>query len=882
MRKTTLSGAKGLLTTGRMLDAGANGYLAYCENVLIREDGVMTPRFGLESEASATSGITSLMYDLTNGQMLRASHTADRLDKGNGITWASLDTTRRYGYDAISARKRTYLLTDDGLVRINAGNTGVELAAIPEGLDPQVTTTGSTGWMGAQTQAAYVTVWGIKDSDDEFYLGAPSGRFVVTNSATNAVNTIVTVPIPASVTSSHFVQIYRTQQSGGVSVDPGADYYLVYEAYPTSAEITARLMTVTDFAANNNGGAALYTNEQEQTSLLGNYPCEAVLSSGGLGRLAFFSECIFACNYQPRSSIFLSLLGVQTANGLNAFTASATTNGTTTLSGIPAAEWGRLAVGMRVEGGDVAVGSRIASLGAVGTVTLTLPAVGSSTASRNFGDVVTIGGVEYYAWTSENITNREFLVAPLLPTSDPGVDIRTTSESFIRVFNRSTSNTIAYASYLSGPDEFPGRMIIRCRSDRASSYSIASTHGWAWAPNLSTAQTIQSVGDRGTLLISKPNEPFAWPLVSSINIAGNTVIYEMAALRGALILFTNRGIYRVTGSFQAWSIDQLDADAVVTVSSSGVSRGVAIVDNIAYAVTTRGVIAVTESSVRVVSGAVNAIVANRSADYNARVSAHRGEGYLFVPIEGVGTYVLHPRLAAWTMLAPILTCGDYDLTQRRMVFWDATTEKTRRQTNSEYNSVYMYDSSANVTISSVSGNTVTLAAPAPAGLAIGDVLFIGVDAVGSVTAISGSDVTLLPTGNAPIVAGAAFFVLGFDVVIRYAPITAGPGSRKNWVNGSLQYDTAEPNALSPSTYNNALLPKYTTITFQGDIESLPESVVGFSETPNHAHEYPFWVPATAKRATAMTLTARWRNCVMYPRFVGATIYIDDESQNVRR
>jgi hypothetical protein len=878
MRKTNLTGSKGLLTTGRMVDAGANGYLSYCKNVLIREDGVMTPRFGLNVQGTTQAGITSTMYDTVNQQTLRASYTANILEKLSSGSWTSLDNTKKYGFEAISSRDRTYVLSNDGLRRITAANTSTETADIPQGLDPYVTVTGSTGWMGAGTQAAYVVVLGIKNADNDFDLGAPSGRFVVSNSATTACNTTVNVYLPAETTADHFVQVYRTAQSGGITIDPGADYRLVYEVYPTAGELSARALSFADIVSNSNGGAALYTNESEQTSLMANYPCEAVLSSDGEGRLAYFSDCVFASNYKPRSSIYLALLSVQTINGINAFTATSTTNSNTTLNGIAAADWARLAVGMGVEGTGIPANTRIATIGVSGTVTLTNAATGSSTTTRTFFDVITIGGVEYYAYTSESVANRQFLVPTLTSTSDPYVDVRQTCESFIRVFNRSSSNTIAYAQYLSGPDQLPGRMVIRCRTDRASTYTIQSTHGQAWGPNLATAQTIKSVGDKGTILVSKPNTPTAWPLVSSITFTGNAEVYEMVALRSALLVFTNNGIYRVTGLFQQWNVDLVDANAILVANL--VSAGIAVVDNIAYCITSRGVIAVTETSTKLVSQAISCIISNRAAYTLGRMSAHAGDGYIFVPIVDIGTYVFHPRLGVWTMLEPVLSLGSYDRLNNYMVFYDYGAQLSKRQSSSTSSVAYMNDSSESVTVNSISGSTLTLSAPVPGTVELGDVLLQGSGTFATIEAINGSTITVSDiTGYTT---GAAFILVGYDVELRYAPITGGPGARKNWVSGSLQFDTSEPEASAPDTYNNIGIPKYVSISFTTDLSPTAETVSSFADSPNHAHEVAFWLPTNAKRATAITVEVSWRNCANYPRFVGVTQYVDDESDKVRR
>ena len=872
MRNVVLSGAQGLITSGRLMDTAEKGYIAYCDNLLIRAPGVMTPRFGLEDLGSSQANITAVLYDSINRQILRTSYTDARLDKyAGGGSWTSLDATYKYGFEVIPSRNFNYILSDIGLRRINSGNSATEIAYVPEALDLTASTTGSSGWLADNTQVGYVCVWGIKNANNEFFLGAPSGRAIVTNSTGGTRNVSVTVTIPSNITTAYFYQIYRTRTSASSTTDPGADYALVYEAYPTSSEIAALSATITDVASSTFGGPSLYTNQQQQTDLQANYPCEAVVSSAGAGRLAAFADCLFASNYQPRSSLFITLLGTQSINGLNAFATDSATHTNTTLDGIAAADWERLVVGMGVYGADIPANTTIQALPASGTVTLSQAATGTSTTSRTFGDILTIGGVDYYAYTSENVANRQFQVYG----SDVSSDIRNTCASLIRVFNQSTSNTIAYMRYLSGPDELPGRMIIYCRSDRASTYTVASTHGMAWTPNLTTAQTILSQGDPGTVLVSKPNEPQAWPLVAYITFAGDTEVYEFSVLRGALLVWTNRGLYRITGSYGAFFTDLIDATAILVKGASTPSLGTVVVDNVAYGLTARGLVAATETSTRIVSDNVAANLTNLTPSTALRISCHPGDGLIFVPISGVGTYVYSTRFQLWTYFSQVLNCGDYDLSTGRQVFYDGTVKRARDAT---YQAANLYDSTAAITIASISANILTLSAT-PGSLTVGD--YINQSATWSVvTAIDGTAVTV--DDAAGFTTGAATAYIGFTVTVRYCPLTSGAGSRKNFVSGNVHFDTAEPASSSPSTYNTTSRKKYVTIGFTTDLTDTSATVSQALETPYSAHEMPFWVPASVKRAAVLTLTVRWRNTCHHVRFLGANVMIDDESPNTRR
>lgn len=871
MRNVVLSGAQGLITSGRLMDTAEKGYIAYCDNLLIRAPGVMTPRFGLEDLGTAQADISAVLYDSINRQILRASYTTARLDKYAGGVWTSLDSTYKYGFEVVPSRNFDYLLSSNGLRRLNSGNSATEIAYVPEGLDLEATVTGSSGWLADNTQVGYVCVWGIKTSNNEFFLGAPSGRTVVTNSTGGTRNVAVTVTIPSDITTSYFYQIYRTRSSASSTTDPGADYALVYEAYPTSSEITARSLSITDVASSTFGGPSLYTNQQQQTDLQANYPCEATLSTNGEGRIASFADCIFASNYQPRSSIFLSLLGTQSINGLNAFATSSATHTNTTLDGIAAADWARLVVGMGVYGTDIPANTTIQALPVSGTVTLSQAATGTTTTSRTFGDIITIGGVSYFAYTSESVANRQFQVYG----SDVSSDIRNTCASLVRVFNRSTSNTIAYMRYLSGPNELPGRMLLYCRTDRASTYTISSTHGMAWTPNLTAAQTILSQGDPGTVLVSKPNEPQAWPLVAYITFAGDTEVYEFSVLRGALLVWTNRGLYRITGSYGAFFTDLIDATAILVKGSSTPSLGTVVVDNVAYGLTARGLIAATETSTKIVSDAVAANLANLTPSTALRISCHPGDGLIFVPISGVGTYIYSTRFNLWTYMAQVLNCGDYDASTGREVFYDGTVKRARDAT---YQAANLYDSAPAVTINSLSGNDVTLAS-APSGWAVGD--YINQGGVWScITAINGAVATVADsTGFAT---GAAAVYIGYTVTVRYCPLTSGAGSRKNFVGGNVLFDTAEPAATSPSTYNTTSRKKYVTIGFTTDLTDSSSTVSQALDSPNSAHEMPFWVPANIKRSSVLTFTVQWRNTCHHVRFLGANVLIDDESEKTRR
>lgn len=150
--------------------------------------------------------------------------------------------------------------------------TGVTLVFFTSTSSTQFTfydTTQYTAFTG--NQSAYRMLWGITDANNNVILGAPSGRAIVTNNGTTSVNVSVTFSIPSGVTTSHFYQIYRTLASGFASVDPGDNEQLVFEGNPTSGQISAGTITITDVTPDSLLGTALYTNASQQGIQQSNY-----------------------------------------------------------------------------------------------------------------------------------------------------------------------------------------------------------------------------------------------------------------------------------------------------------------------------------------------------------------------------------------------------------------------------------------------------------------------------------------------------------------------------------------------------------------------------------------------------------------------------------
>lgn len=164
--------------------------------------------------------------------------------------------------------------------------------------------------------------------------------YINTLQSTTAANVNVDITIPSAVVTAYnqgifyFLQLYRsTVQTAsnvggstdilGVTVVADDEDHLVYEGYPTQANITAQIITILDITPDALAGADLYTNE-----ITG----EGAIQANDLPPFALdinrFENYIFFANTKTRFRQNLNLLGVSNITaGTSTFTI---TDGTTT------------------------------------------------------------------------------------------------------------------------------------------------------------------------------------------------------------------------------------------------------------------------------------------------------------------------------------------------------------------------------------------------------------------------------------------------------------------------------------------------------------------------------------------------------------------------
>lgn len=752
---------EGLYTNVNELSAAPEGALLTADDIVINQKSI----------AESRRGFSRLTYALPAG-----TDRADKLTQYQGSLIAHYATTKlayynpSSGFSAYSgsyshpdsslgkiktaeANSNLYLTSSTGILKLDAiANTPAQ-AGMVKGLDCKASASANaSGFMNNNAQVAYRVVWGIKDANLNLILGAPSQRAIIANSSGGYQDVSLQITIPAGVTTSHFFQIYRSNQSASSTTIPDDSMQLVYEANPSSAQITAKSVTVVDSVPDSLRGAALYTNDTQEGILQANEMPPFAYD------LALFRNCLFYGNVKTKQQLVISLVSVGGSAGLQ------------------------------------------------------------------LDNTITIAGTTYTAKASETVASAQF---KLTSSGSAAQNIEDTALSLIRVINQYASNTSVYAYYLSTPSGLPGQILIEERTLGGNAFNATSSaYSTAWLPALpSSGTTIASSNNVALngLMYSKSQVPEAVP-TANILYAGSAAkkILRVIPLRDSLFILKEDGVYRCTGTGPGnFSIDLLDSTAILVAPESAVA-----LNNKIHALTTQGVVAISDSGVEVISRPIeNKIIPLFGSAFSALQSYSFGVGY-----ESDRKYIL------WT----VSSSSDTSATQAFVwnVFTRTWTRWTRPQAHalilSSDDKLYACDPSSNnivqerkgqtysdyadealpITILSKSGQFITV--DSIANVAVGDRIYESSTVSSVVTAIDSNTNTLTLTGTLSWDLNASHSILkAIKCVIEWLPQSGkNPGMLKKFSEAVLLLKQNNFTTASIGFYSD-ISGSYEDITFPG-------------------------------------------------------------------
>lgn len=174
------------------------------------------------------------------------------------------------------------------------------------------------------------------------------------------------------------------------------------------------------------------------------------------------------------------------------------------------------------------------------------------------------------------------------------------------VLDVNTLSTVYDAYYVSGAYDPPGMVVIERKSVSASTFTIQTKSSGgvpndAWAatitPNLFQPYSSRSDTFRNRVQYSIEGIFYAFPLSNTLSVGSEDAeVMRIVALRDSIFVFKNGdGLWKITGRGPFY-VEQINATCNLVAPDS-----IAVVDNTIFAITTQGVVAVSEGGVDTIS-----------------------------------------------------------------------------------------------------------------------------------------------------------------------------------------------------------------------------------------------------------------------------------------
>lgn len=335
MAKQAIIGVRGLYTSPNRLELPP-GALSEATNLMLRRPGLAETRVGFKEASGSWVSIADQDGDIVavwvvGGQIYALIH----IDGATLAYAASVAFTTPTSLGSFAApsgstsnRIRTaeaksclYFTSSAGVYRMDAGDATPVLSGVQKPISISTAVSVATGaGFSAPGAVAYRATLVFKDARSNVHESAPSMRGLYRwSGATDAVD--VTVRIPASLSTSYLIRLYRSAQVTAEEDEPSDEMGLVYERYLTSAEVTAAAVTISDIVPDEMRGATGYFCPSQEG--IGQSNERPPLAKD----ICWHKDTLFYSGTTSKHRLTLRLISVSGTNGIAA-------NDTVTIAGV--------------------------------------------------------------------------------------------------------------------------------------------------------------------------------------------------------------------------------------------------------------------------------------------------------------------------------------------------------------------------------------------------------------------------------------------------------------------------------------------------------------------------------------------------------------------
>lgn len=319
--------AAGLYTQPNRLSELPDGALVRADNYVINRDGIIQPRRGRNwagvdigagddtSRVRAMAEYAGKLIVNTNDGYLAIG--ALPLASTSNLT-GTFSPPSGYRMRFAEAQRGLFFTTSAGPMWLESAATTTPVAAgVPQTPDMVEESSGPASLSGpnylANDYAArYRAVVGYVDANGRLILGAPSGPMLVTNTSGSSKDAVVVVRLPVGITTAHIVQLYRSRSRDTAAGVPDEELQLVFEANPSSSDVSFRAITISDITPDDLRGAAAYWNASQLDGGLARANTQPPLARD----IAAFAGSMFYAHTTQRQRLLIRLLSADATNGI--------------------------------------------------------------------------------------------------------------------------------------------------------------------------------------------------------------------------------------------------------------------------------------------------------------------------------------------------------------------------------------------------------------------------------------------------------------------------------------------------------------------------------------------------------------------------------------
>ena len=450
---------------------------------------------------------------------------------------------------------------------------------------------------------------------------------------------------------------------------------------------------------------------------------------------------------------------------------------------------------------------------------LTLIAVGGSTGLAA-NDTITFGGVTFTAKASP-ATSTEFTIST---GGTAAQNIKDTAQALCQKVNRNASCTV-YAFYLSGPDDTPGKVLLEERTLGGSAFNVTASRATCWTPTgIPTSGTTQaSTNDtyENGLYWSKPGQPEAVPLVNFKPVGSKeSAGLRCIALKEALFVLKEDGIWKVTGTYPNFNIEQFDNSAKLIAPET-----CAVLNGQIFCLTDQGVTSISDGT-RVLSQPIEDDIVSMFGDgldtlrdqaFGVAFEAAR-KYYLFMPTSAddaapAVAHVYNTFTQAWVRHVRRMskTAGVVEANQLYLANSDEpyVAQERRSFTFADY-----ADYGAATTVTAQTDDVVTLGSNVDLAEA-GDVLYQSAEAFAIILEVDSVAGTVTLDAPPTFSVAAAEILKAIPARVVWAPVTlANPGVTKALHTAELFFKD-DYYGTGYVTFQSDLVPTETAVPIEG-------------------------------------------------------------------